>query len=178
MAYQAGMDAYNAALDQQKLAYDAQLQNAGFTQDAIDNAYRQQSLAYDAALQNAALQFDAYDRQLELAQLAAKYDDYSGLNALGITPTSRSAGSGNLSYTPAYNPTAETPTDTPSDTPLDAKQYGVTQYVNVPGYGRVTVEELARLIDAGVIREVAKSDGSYDYVVTGKTANKVVALTR
>ena len=86
--------------------------------------------------------------------------------------------SGNLSYTPAHNPTAETPTDTPTDTPLDAKQYGVTQYVNVPGYGRVTVEELARLIDAGVIREVAKSDGSYDYVVTGKTANKVVALTR
>ena len=40
------------------------------------------------------------------------------------------------------------------------------------------LEELARLIDAGVIREVAKSDGSYDYVVTGKTANKVVALTR
>ena len=178
MAYQAGMDAYNAALDQQKLAYDAQLQNAGFTQDAIDNAYRQQSLAYDAAMQNAALQSDAYDRRLELAQLAAKYDDYSGLNALGISPASSSAGRGNLSYTPAYNPTAETPTDTPTDTPLDAKQYGVTQYVNVPGYGRVTVEELARLIDAGVIREVAKSDGSYDYVVTGKTANKVVALTR
>lgn len=174
MAYQAGLDAYNAAVDQQKLAYDAALQNAGFTQDAIDNAYRQQSLAYDAALQNANLQFDAYDRQLELAQLAAKYDDYSGLNALGISPASSSAGSGNLSYTPAYNPPAETP----AETPLDAKQYGVTQYVNVPGYGRVTVEELARLIDAGVIREVAKSDGSYDYVVTGKTANKVVALTR
>ena len=178
MAYQAGMDAYNAALDQQKLAYDAQLQNAGFTQDAIDNAYRQQSLAYDAALHNAALQFDAYDRQLALAQIAAKYDDYSGLNALGLSPASTSDGRGNLSYTPAYNPTAETPTDPPTDTPLDAKQYGVTQYVNVPGYGRVTVEELARLIDAGVIREVAKSDGSYDYVVTGKTANKVVALTR
>lgn len=174
MAYQAGLDAYNAAVDQQKLAYDAALQNAGFTQDAIDNAYRQQSLAYDAALQNANLQFDAYDRQLELAQLAAKYDDYSGLNALGISPASSSAGSGNLSYTPAYNPPAETPAATPPDT----KQYGVTQYVNVPGYGRVTVEELARLIDAGVIREVAKSDGSYDYVVTGKTANKVVALTR
>lgn len=180
MAYQAGLDAYNAAVDQQKLAYDAALQNAGFTQDAIDNAYRQQSLAYDAALQNANLQFDAYDRQLELAQLAAKYKDYSGLSALGITPAVGGSGLGrDRTADKTANDTEEQESpkkDIPQITlPVDAvavpavsTNIGEVQALGtdiyVAGRGYMTPNELAQALYVGDVIQYVDSNGNTYFV--------------
>lgn len=178
MTYNAGMDAYNAAVEQQKLAYDAALQNAGFTQDAIDNAYRQQSLAYDAALQNAGFQFDAYDRQVELAELAAKYKDYSGLNTLGITP---SVGGSSSYKTADKTDDAAKEQESPKNDvpqislPVDAvavpavsTNIGEVQAlgtnVYVAGRGYMTPNELAQALYVGDVIQYIDSNGNTYFV--------------
>ena len=187
MAYQAGLDAYNAAVDQQKLAYDAALQNAGFTQDAIDNAYRQQSLAYDAALQNANLQFDAYDRQLELAQLAAKYKDYSGLNSLGITPAVGGSGSGlgrdRTADDAADDAVDDAATETKYKTEKDYETASALRsdryYVN--GYGYVDEVTLDNLLRSGAVVRTTKTTSNgvvVSYEPTKGALSKTATMTR
>lgn len=183
MAYQAGLDAYNAAVDQQKLAYDAALQNAGFTQDAIDNAYRQQSLAYDAALQNANLQFDAYDRQLELAQLAAKYKDYSGLNSLGITPAVGGSGSGLGSDRAADKTADDATTEAKYKTEKDYETASALRsdryYVN--GYGYVDEVTLDNLLRSGAVVRTTKTTSNgvlVSYEPTKGAISKTATMTR
>ena len=187
MAYQAGLDAYNAAVDQQKLAYDAALQNAGFTQDAIDNAYRQQSLAYDAALQNANLQFDAYDRQLELARLAAKYKDYSGLNSLGITPAVGGSGSGlgrdrtvdDAADDAVDDAATETKYKTEKDYETASALRSDRYYVN--GYGYVDEVTLDNLLRSGAVVRTTKTTSNgvlVSYEPTKGALSKTATMTR
>lgn len=187
MAYQAGLDAYNAAVGQQKLAYDAALQNAGFTQDAIDNAYRQQSLSYDAALQNANLQFDAYDRQLELAQLAAKYKDYSGLNSLGITPAVGGSGSGlgrdRTADDAADDAVDDAATETKYKTEKDYETASALRsdryYVN--GYGYVDEVTLDNLLRSGAVVRTTKTTSNgvlVSYEPTKGALSKTATMTR
>lgn len=74
--YNAGMDAYNAAVDQQKLRLDVSKTNSDLYQQALDNAYKQQALAADIAQFNANYNLS----EKELAENIRQFDTSYGLS--------------------------------------------------------------------------------------------------
>lgn len=87
--------------------------------------------------ENAALSDTEYQRQLELAQLAASYGDYSGIEALGISPNYAALTSGGKG-----GKTADTNTDTELNKLMQARIY---QQLLDDGYDSKDAENLSQL---------------------------------
>lgn len=88
--------------------------------------------------ENAALSDSEYQRQLELAQLAASYGDYSGIEALGISPNYAALTSGGGKG----GKTADTNTDTELNKLMQARIY---QQLLDDGYDSKDAENLSQL---------------------------------
>lgn len=76
-------------------AWQSQLEldkyNYGKQRDALSDSRRQEELEYERARDGASDSLKEWQRQLELAELMAKYGDYSGLRALGLDVRNQSA---------------------------------------------------------------------------------------